>query len=59
MSRSYNVEGCEQGDVEEGLVPAVCMCRTVEEYIHGDGVFTGRVTFAFLLRFRFSSFIYR
>jgi len=43
MSRSYNVEGCEQCDVGEGLVSAVCMCKTVEEYIHGDGVFTGRV----------------
>ena len=43
MSMSYNVEGCEQCDVGEGLVSAVCMCRTVEENIHGDGVFTGRV----------------
>jgi hypothetical protein len=43
MSMSYNVEGCEQCDVGEGFVSAVCICKTVEEYIHGDGVFTGKV----------------
>ena len=48
MSRSYNVEGCKLCDVRGGFVSAVCMCKTVEEYIHGDGVcaeeeFTGGV----------------
>ena len=43
MSRSYNVEGCEQCDVGGRFVSAVCMCKTVEEYIHGDGVFIGKV----------------
>ena len=43
MSRSYNVEGCEQCDVGERFVSAVCICETVEEYIHGDEVCTGRV----------------
>ena len=43
MSRSYSVEGCELCDVGGGFVSAVCICKTVEEYIHGDGVFTGKV----------------
>ena len=43
MSRSYNVEGCEQCDVGGRFVSAVCICKTVEEYIHGDGVFIGKV----------------
>ena len=37
MSRSYNVEECELCDVGGGFVFAVCMCKTVEEYIHGMG----------------------
>ena len=43
MSRSYSVEGCELCDVGWGFVSAVCMCKTVEEYIHGDEFFTGEV----------------
>ena len=43
MSRSYIVEGCELCDMGGGFVSVVCMCKTVEEYIHGDGVCTGKV----------------